>query len=148
MSRQVLHDFWKRWYFPGNATLYLVGDFDGAAGGGGMDAAEKLIRDTFGRIPAGRLPGNGVPGPLKQRQLVSLAACLQHTTYSLLSHFVAFVLKSATQPLVCGDMHVEALAPSHGLMISTLWLFLVAALLVSCCLSGSCSQQCITIYCV
>jgi len=114
-----------------------------------MDAAEKLIRDTFGRIPAGRLPGNGVPGPLKQRQLVSLAACLQHTTYSLLSHFFgASVLNSGTQPIVCGDILVEALASSHGLMILTLWLFLVAALLVSCCLSGSCSQQCITISCV
>ncbi len=147
MSRQVLHDFWKRWYFPGNATLYLVGDFDGAVGGG-MDAAEKLIRETFGRIPPGRLPGNGVPGPLKQRQLVSLAACLQHTTCSLSSRFVASVLNSGTQPPVCGDMHVEALASSHGWMILTLWLFLVAAMLVSCCLSGSCSQQCITIYCV
>ncbi|DBA67043.1 TPA: hypothetical protein ACH3X2_001377 [Trebouxia sp. C0005] len=69
VSRQVLHDFWKRWYFPGNATLYLVGDFDGAIGGG-MDAAERMIHETFGRIPPARLPGNGVPGPLKQRQLV------------------------------------------------------------------------------
>ena len=70
VPRQVLHDFWKRWYFPGNATLYLVGDFESGSGGG-MDAAENLIRETFGRIPAGRLPGNGVPGPLKHRQLVS-----------------------------------------------------------------------------
>ena len=115
VSRQVLHDFWRRWYFPGNATLYLVGDFDGGLGGG-MDAAEKLIRETFGRIPPGRLPGNGVPGPLKQRQLVSLAACLQHTTYSLCHTFGASVLKSAIQPLVYGDTLVEALAPSHGLI--------------------------------
>ena len=34
VSRQVLHDFWKRWYFPANATLFLVGDFDSEAGGG------------------------------------------------------------------------------------------------------------------
>jgi secreted Zn-dependent insulinase-like peptidase len=147
VSRQVLHDFWKRWYFPGNATLYLVGDFDGALGGG-MDAAEKLIRETFGRIPPGRLPGNGVPGPLKQRQLVSLAAYLQHTTCSLCHTLWPLSQQSGTQPLVCGDMRVEALAPSHGLMITTLQLVLIAALLVSCCLSGSCSQQCITIYCV
>lgn len=143
----MLHDFWKRWYFPGNATLYLVGDFDGAIGGG-MDAAERMIHETFGRIPPARLPGNGVPGPLKQRQLVSLAACLQHTTHPLLSRRMASVPYSGTQPLVYGDMHVEALASSHGLVILTLWLFLVAALPVSCCLSGSCSQQCITIYCV
>ena len=49
----------------------MVGDFDGGLGGG-MDAAENLIRQTFGRIPAGRLPGNGLPGPLKHRQQVSL----------------------------------------------------------------------------
>ena len=73
VPRQVLQDFWKRWYFPGNATLYLVGDFEGSFGGG-MDAAERLIRETFGRVPAGRQPGNGVPGPLKQRQLVSSPA--------------------------------------------------------------------------
>ena len=75
VPRQVLHDFWKRWYFPGNATLYMVGDFDSGAGGG-LDAAEQLVRETFGRIAPGRLPGNGVPGELKQRQLVSSCPAL------------------------------------------------------------------------
>lgn len=64
-----------------------------------MDAAEKLIRETFGRIPPGRLPGNGVPGPLKQRQLVSLAACLQHT---FCHNFGALSQESGTQLLVYG----------------------------------------------
>lgn len=67
VDRQVLHDFWKRFYFPGNATLYVVGDFDA---GGGMDAAEQLIRDTFGKIPAGQQPGSGAPGPLRQQHMV------------------------------------------------------------------------------
>ena len=65
MDRQVLHDFWKRFYYPGNATLYVVGDFDA---GGGMDAAEQLIQDTFGKIPTGPQPGSGAPGPLRQQQ--------------------------------------------------------------------------------
>jgi len=63
-----------------------------------MDAAEKLIRETFGRIPPGRLPGNGVPGPLKQRQLVSLAAYLQHTTCSLCHTLWPLSQQSGTQP--------------------------------------------------
>ena len=61
----MLHDFWKRFYYPGNATLYVVGDFDA---GGGMDAAEQLIQDTFGKIPTGPRPGSGAPGPLRQQQ--------------------------------------------------------------------------------
>lgn len=67
VTRQVLHDFWQRFYFPGNATLYVVGDFDA---GGGMDAAEGLIKDSFGKVPAGQLPGSGAPGPLREQQMV------------------------------------------------------------------------------
>lgn len=26
--QDLVHAFWKRWYFPANATLYVVGDFD------------------------------------------------------------------------------------------------------------------------
>ena len=72
MDRQVLHDFWKRFYYPGNATLYVVGDFDA---GGGMDAAEQLIQDTFGNIPAGPQPGSGAPGPLRQQQHQLVRTC-------------------------------------------------------------------------
>jgi predicted Zn-dependent peptidase len=25
-SKQELHAFWRKWYFPANATLYIVGD--------------------------------------------------------------------------------------------------------------------------
>ena len=68
MTRQVLHDFWARFYFPGNATLYVVGDFDAD---GGLDAAEQLIKDTFGKLPPGQQPGSGAPGPLREQQMVS-----------------------------------------------------------------------------
>ena len=67
VTREVLHDFWARFYFPGNATLYVVGDFTAK---GGMDAAEQLIRDTFGKVPAGLRPGSGTPGPLREQQMV------------------------------------------------------------------------------
>ena len=74
VSRRVLHDFWRRWYFPANATLFLVGDFNSKASRG-LDAAETLVKEAFGSIPAARLPSNGVPGSLKQRHLVSICFC-------------------------------------------------------------------------
>ncbi|KAK9797772.1 hypothetical protein WJX73_010222 [Symbiochloris irregularis] len=45
-TRQQLVDFWKKWYFPGNATLYLVGNFDRP-----VEALPDLIRDVFGGVP-------------------------------------------------------------------------------------------------
>ncbi len=26
--QDLVHAFWRRWYFPANATLYVVGDLD------------------------------------------------------------------------------------------------------------------------
>ena len=95
MSREVLHDFWKRWYFPGNATLYLVGDFE-SGGEGGMDAAEALIRQTFGKIPPGRHLENGVPQEgVKLKQEVGLPCTLPlefHTWFGTVSVLSAAVL--------------------------------------------------------
>ena len=44
-----LRGFWQQWYFPANATLYVVGEV-------GRPTAEvrELIADTFGRVPPGR----------------------------------------------------------------------------------------------
>jgi len=74
---ETLRTFWNKWYFPGNATLYVVGDLDRDS-----EATRQLIIKTFGKLPAAReaLPapaangnghGNGAaaeaPAPLKQR---------------------------------------------------------------------------------
>ena len=50
-----LRGFWRQWYFPANATLYVVGEM-------GRPTAEvrELISSTFGRVPPGRqLPEGG-----------------------------------------------------------------------------------------
>ncbi|KAG1670958.1 hypothetical protein FOA52_011393 [Chlamydomonas sp. UWO 241] len=43
----ALKKFWEKWYFPANATLYVVGDLD-------RDVSEvrALIEKTFGKLPA------------------------------------------------------------------------------------------------
>ena len=78
-SIDELRGFWQQWYFPANATLYVVGEV-------GRPAAEvrDLIAATFGRVPPGRLPvaednghhaaslngsnGNGAVPHLQQQQ--------------------------------------------------------------------------------
>ena len=57
-----LRAFHARWYFPGNATLYVVGDF-----GEGDDAASEVVRQietAFGAVPAPWDPTQG--GPLRR----------------------------------------------------------------------------------
>ena len=74
-----LRGFWQQWYFPANATLYVVGEV-------GRPTAEvrELIANTFGRVPPGRHPaeaenhhapslngssnGNGAVPHLQQQQ--------------------------------------------------------------------------------
>lgn len=59
---KTLQDFWRRWYFPANTTLYLVGDMDR-----GVDEVVELIQKTFGHLKPSleseatttSLPGNG-----------------------------------------------------------------------------------------
>ena len=43
----ALRDFWGKWYFPANATLYVVGDLDRD-----VEATAELIKKTFGKLPA------------------------------------------------------------------------------------------------
>lgn len=47
-----LRRFWQRWYFPANATLYVVGDVNMTT-----EQLEAQIKQHFGKIPAGRMPG-------------------------------------------------------------------------------------------
>ena len=84
----VLRSFWKRWYYPANCTLYVVGDLDRS-----IPELEGLVKSTYDRVLPGReiidVPNTNqtelqgateVPahpqsiqlGPLKPRQLVSL----------------------------------------------------------------------------
>lgn len=73
MGKDVLHGFWRRWYFPANATLYMVGDIENGIAGG-IPGIEKLIQQTFGshRLQPGRESNGAGPssGPLKQRHEV------------------------------------------------------------------------------
>jgi len=59
-----LRGFWQQWYFPANATLYVVGEV-------GRPAAEvrELIANTFGRVPPGRQPAEGGGGHHPQQSL-------------------------------------------------------------------------------
>ncbi len=54
-NQQAIRSFWGRFYFPANATLYLVGDVDKAQ-------ARLLIEETFGRVPTPP-PSQPPPGP-------------------------------------------------------------------------------------
>lgn len=42
-----LRAFWERWYFPANATLFVVGDVD-------PEVVRAEIQRSFGRIPTDR----------------------------------------------------------------------------------------------
>lgn len=54
-DHSVLKGFWEKWYFPANATLYIVGDLDRET-----EDVVALIDRTFGRIPPARqLPASG-----------------------------------------------------------------------------------------
>jgi predicted Zn-dependent peptidase len=46
----VVQHFWSKWYFPGNVTLYIVGDLDRS-----NEEVIRLIEASFGGFPAGVL---------------------------------------------------------------------------------------------
>eukprot|EP00798_Chlamydomonas_sp_ICE-L_P019762 gene19762-26456_t len=66
-----LKDFWKKWYFPANATLFVVGDLD-------RDTTHELINKAFGKLPAAvegppikrGKESNGPPPVLKKKHEV------------------------------------------------------------------------------
>jgi predicted Zn-dependent peptidase len=53
-SKQELHAFWRKWYFPANATLYIVGDLTDA----GVKEAIDHIHTHFGQV-APKVDGDG-----------------------------------------------------------------------------------------
>lgn len=102
----VLRGFWERWYFPANATLYVVGEL-----GGSVEETRQLIERTFGRVPPGRYPahslnGNGhadapAPGSLKMRHEV------RATLPVGLDGFYAFLVQTLALSGLCeGTMRV------------------------------------------
>ena len=46
-DREEIVKFWQNWYFPANATLYLVGDFDRS-----VEDCKALIERSFGSVPS------------------------------------------------------------------------------------------------
>ena len=85
--------FWEKWYFPANAVLYIVGDYNRP-----IEEVKALIEDSFGAVPRARerLPGaeaapltngssNGsspgiseslsLEGPFRQKHKVCLVLC-------------------------------------------------------------------------
>ena len=54
-TREDLVEFHDKWYFPANATLYVVGDFSST------EEVEELIEETFGDLPAKMEEGKKVP---------------------------------------------------------------------------------------
>uniref|UniRef100_A0A383WE33 Peptidase M16 N-terminal domain-containing protein n=1 Tax=Tetradesmus obliquus TaxID=3088 RepID=A0A383WE33_TETOB len=50
----IVQHFWAKWYFPGNVTLYIVGDLDRP-----NEEVIGLIEASFGRFPAGNLADHG-----------------------------------------------------------------------------------------
>lgn len=45
---EKMREFHSKWYFPANATLYVVGDFQNT------DAVNELVKRIFGSVPPGR----------------------------------------------------------------------------------------------
>lgn len=58
-----LREFWQRWYFPANATLYVVGDVNMST-----EELEAEIKAHFGKVPAGRMPGPSQQTYAEQQQ--------------------------------------------------------------------------------
>jgi hypothetical protein len=103
-----LRGFWRQWYFPANATLYVVGEM-------GRPTAEvrELISSTFGRVPPGREPpqgghaaaigngsssnGNGVGPHVSQQQQGALK--MRHPVRP--QHYVAVLLENRIK----GSLH-------------------------------------------
>ncbi len=54
LTRTDLQSYYDRYYQPNNATLVIVGDID-------PEAAMALVKETFGRIPAGPAPPPFLP---------------------------------------------------------------------------------------
>ncbi len=48
-EHSVLKEFWERWYFPANVTLYVVGDLERST-----QETIALIEKTFGKVPMAR----------------------------------------------------------------------------------------------
>lgn len=72
-----------------------------------MDAAEQLIQDTFGKIPAGPQPGSGAPGPLRQQQQQLVPTCsLLPTAFTQFTVGpLRIVLYIALHPALCVALH-------------------------------------------
>jgi hypothetical protein len=47
-QREKLYNFWKKWYFPANATLFIVGDITTP---GAVSETVKCIEKSFGSVP-------------------------------------------------------------------------------------------------
>eukprot|EP00798_Chlamydomonas_sp_ICE-L_P027064 gene27064-2297_t len=50
-EHERLKDFWQKWYFPANATLYVVGDLDR-----NIEETQELIQKVFGGLHQAREP--------------------------------------------------------------------------------------------
>jgi Peptidase M16 inactive domain len=131
---EMLHRFWSRWYFPANATLYVVGQLDRS-----VEDTIALIQRNFGRIPAGRedvaagdarvLAAEGsnggaaapVPlGRLKQRHPVTIGLFSWKTGRQLFSQCRAARALARTRPRAAAQLphlpaFVVALCAAHAL---------------------------------
>ena len=54
--KEHVRAFWERWYFPANATLYLVGDMEEAD-----QDIEAMIAEHFGHLPTAYETAQGEP---------------------------------------------------------------------------------------
>lgn len=61
-DRTKLYNFWQKWYFPANATLFIVGDISTPSA---LRDAVKCIEKSFGSVPVGK----NEDGSLKVRHL-------------------------------------------------------------------------------
>jgi zinc protease len=57
---QDVHDFFRSFYAPGNATLAIVGDFQ-------PNTAKRLVQRYFGPVPAGKVVARRRPGTAPPR---------------------------------------------------------------------------------
>eukprot|EP00879_Flechtneria_rotunda_P011618 GHRR01012135.1.p1 GENE.GHRR01012135.1~~GHRR01012135.1.p1 ORF type:complete len:964 (+),score=341.69 GHRR01012135.1:177-3068(+) len=54
-EHSVVQNFWKKWYFPANVTLYVVGDLDRS-----NEEVKALIHAAFGKFQAGSIEDHGL----------------------------------------------------------------------------------------
>ena len=109
-TREQLLAFWKRWYLPANATLFIVGDFDRP-----VPQIEALIHRIFDPIPAGQPAAECAPCCLAIDTLAA-TPCLQSSRVCMLGIQMSMPPAGWARHQACtARLHATAMCACQGM---------------------------------